>query len=423
MNELDSEVMRGILNNRGLVAVDDEMNADIVIFNTCAVRDLAERKALGKLGHLIHRRSHRPIIGITGCMANAKKESLFSKLPHVDFILGTNNIHQLNIVLDLALNHERSIYVDAKFSEELPYEIASRKDSIKASVSIIRGCNKHCTYCVVPYTRGPEVSRDPQSILEECKMLIQKGYKEIMLLGQNVNSYGKDRPDFATMFPDLLQRIDALPGIGRVRFMTSHPVDISYELMQAIRDLPSVCEFVHFPVQSGSNRILQKMNRKYTLEQYLEKVSQLKSLVPHVALGTDIIVGFPTETQEDFEMTCETLKMVRFSVAFMFAYSSRKQAPASRWVDDVPKNIKEERLQTILKLQESLNTQYMQTQLGSTVEVLAEDISSKDGTMLKGKTRTWQQVVFPGNISQLGSCFNVKITSIANHTFIGEIVS
>lgn len=423
MNELDSEVMRGILHQRGLTCVDDEMHADIVIFNTCAVRDLAERKALGKLGQIIRRRSHKPIIGITGCMANAKKEHLFSKLPHVDFVLGTNNIHQLNTVLDLAIKGERPIKTDPKFSQELPYELARRNDPIKAFVSIIRGCNKHCTYCVVPYTRGPEVSRHPDSIVEECQRLIQQGYKEITLLGQNVNSYGKDCPEWKIFFPDLLYKLHSLAGEKWIRFMTSHPVDISQDLMEAIRDLSSVCEFVHFPLQAGADRILKKMNRGYTLQQYTEKVELLRSIVPNVALGTDIIVGFPTETHDEFLATCEAMKKLRFAVSFMFAYSPRKQAPSSKWADDVPKEIKEERLRTILKLQESICLEDMRSQLGTTVEVLAEDASSKRNDMLKGKTRRWQQVVFPGSSSQLGRLLTVRLTGLINHTFIGELVS
>ena len=265
-------------------------------------------------------------------MANAKKDSLFQKLPHIDFVLGTNNIHELNHVLDEVLaTGKQMIRTDDHFTYELDYLNAKREDKVKAYVSIIRGCDKFCTYCVVPYTRGSEVSRAPASIVEECRQLVHQGYKEITLLGQNVNSYGKDQPEWKCLFHDLLYQIDQIPGLESVRFMTSHPVDITRELMEAIRDLKSSCEFVHFPLQAGANRILKKMHRIYTVEQYLEKVQMLREIVPNVALGTDIIVGFPTETEEEFQETYRLLKEIEYSVAFLFAYSPRKGTPAMRW--------------------------------------------------------------------------------------------
>ena len=263
MNELDSDVMTGILEGRGLTKSYDENDADLLIFNTCSIRDLAERKVMGKVGLLSRRDKSSAIIGVTGCMANAKKESLFQKLPHIDFVLGTNNIHNLNQVLDDVLTSgKQAIRTDDQFTFELDYLAAKREDKVKAYVSIIRGCDKFCTYCVVPYTRGPEVSRTPKDILEECKLLADKGYKEITLLGQNVNSYGKDQPDWNFLFHDLLYEIDKIPAIERVRFMTSHPVDITIELMKAVRDLRTLCEFVHFPIQAGSSRVLKKMHRQ-----------------------------------------------------------------------------------------------------------------------------------------------------------------
>ena len=422
MNELDSEVMRGTLIKRGLIATDDETSADIIIFNTCSVRDLAERKVLGKLGQIVRSRNPRPLIGVSGCMASSKKEKLLEKLPCIDFVLGTNNIHCLNAVLDEVLETEnRVIRVDKKFEHELDYSIANRQDRLKACVSIIRGCNKHCTYCIVPYTRGPEVSRHPQSIVDECSQLVQAGYKEITLLGQNVNSYGKDQPEWNTLFPDLLQKLNDIPGMGRIRFLTSHPVDISPLLMTAIRDLPTVCEFVHFPLQAGSNRVLKKMHRIYTKEEYFEKVAQLKDCVPNVALGTDIIVGFPTETEEDFEETLSCMKSIQFSTAFMFAYSARKGTPSYRWADDVQSEIKAQRLQRLIDVQNSIQGDQMHDLLGQTVEVLVEDVSSKDETMLKGTTRTWKNVVFPGDRSLIGTLQNIKIDTYSHQTCIGKI--
>jgi tRNA-2-methylthio-N6-dimethylallyladenosine synthase len=420
MNELDSEVMAGMLERRGLIQVQDELLADLLLFNTCSVRDLAERKVLGKIGKLHKSRKDRPIIGITGCMASSKKEMLLKKLPFLDFVLGTNNIHLLSEALDLVLQEKRVMLADDTFTHELAYDGAKRKDPLRASVSIIRGCNKHCTYCIVPYTRGKEVSRHPDDIIDECKRLIDCGYKEITLLGQNVNSYGKDKPEWNMHFHDLLGRIDALHSVPRIRFLTSHPVDITEDLMKAMRDLSSICEYVHFPLQAGTNRVLKKMNRGYTKEQYREKVSLLRQYVPDVALGTDIITGFPTETESEFLETREALKEFGFSAAFLFAYSARNGTPASRWIDDIPQAEKDARLQVLLETQETIVTQEAQKLIGSVVEVLVEETSSKDFATVKGRTRTWKPVVFPGNASMCGTLQNVKLVGISHQTFLGE---
>jgi len=423
MNELDTEIMVGSLENRGLSRVDDENAADLLLFNTCSIRDLAERKVMGKLGKLGRDLQHQPIIGVTGCMANAKKETLFQKIPHIDFVLGTNNIHDLNNILDEVLvNGTKACRTDDHFNYELDYLSAKRDDKVMAYVSIIRGCDKYCTYCVVPYTRGTEVSRHPDSILEECKKLAENGYKEITLLGQNVNSYGKDQPSWGVLFHDLLYKIDKIPGIERVRFMTSHPVDITYDLMLAIRDLRTLCEFVHFPMQSGSNRILKKMHRIYTVEEYLEKVTMLRSLVPHVALGTDIIVGFPTETEEEFMETYNLLKQLEFAVGFLFSYSPRKGTPAMRWKDDIPEEVKQERLHRLIDLQEEINARHRQSMLGKEVEVLVEKHNFKDDSLLKGRTRCWKSVLFPGSSNLIGSLQRVKIHSYSHQTLLGDLV-
>ena len=421
MNELDTEIMVGQLEQRGLTRIEDENTADLLIFNTCSVRDLAERKVMGKLGKLGRSLQHQPLIGVTGCMANAKKDTLFHKLPHIDFVLGTNNIHDLNNVLDEVLATGLPTFkTDDQFEHELDYLVAKREDKVKAHVSIIRGCDKYCTYCVVPYTRGPEVSRHPDSILEECRELASQGYKEITLLGQNVNSYGKDKPEWSCLFHDLLYQIDKIPGLERVRFMTSHPVDITKELMEAIRDLKSLCEFVHFPLQAGSNRILKKMHRIYTVEQYLEKVHMLREIVPHVALGTDIIVGFPTETEEEFLETYRWLKELEYSVAFLFAYSPRKGTPAMRWPDDIPEEVKQDRLQRLITLQDEIYAKHRQSMLDTEVEILVERRNFKDDTLLKGRTRCWKNVLFRGDDSLIGTLQKIKIHSYSHQTLMGE---
>lgn len=423
MNELDSEIMIGQLEGRGMKRTEDENAADLLIFNTCSIRDLAERKAMGKIGKLGRSQQKSALIGVTGCMANAKKDSLFQKLPHIDFILGTNNIHDLNNVLDEVVSTgKQAIKTDDNFTQELDYIGAKRDSNVIANVSIIRGCDKYCTYCVVPYTRGPEVSRHPDSIIEECRQLVDRGYKEVMLLGQNVNSYGNDKQEWGSLFHDLLYKIDKIPGMERVRFMTSHPVDITRELMEAIRDLKSVCEFVHFPLQAGSNRILKKMHRIYTAEQYLEKVQMLREIVPNVSLGTDIIVGFPTETEEDFMQTYKIFKETDYSVGFIYTYSPRKGTPAMRWQDDIPEDVKNDRLQRLLQVQEESSTRHRQSILGTEVEVLVERRNFKDSALLKGRTRCWKNVLFSGPENMIGTLQRVKVHSYSHQTLIGDVI-
>jgi tRNA-2-methylthio-N6-dimethylallyladenosine synthase len=420
MNELDSEIMIGLLEKRGVKKIDNEDVADLLIFNTCSIRDLAERKVMGKIGKMGYKKK-RALIGVTGCMAMAKKETLFKKLPHIDFILGTNNIHEINLVLDELLKTGHSqIRTDEKFEENIDYLVTKRDDPYKAFVSIIRGCDKFCTYCVVPYTRGKEVSRPPQSIIEECKHLADQGYKEITLLGQNVNSYGKDEPDWNYRFHDLLYELDKIPNLARIRFMTSHPVDITIELMQAVRDLPSLCEFVHFPMQAGSNRILKKMHRIYTIEQYLEKVETFRSIVPNISLGTDIIVGFPTETEEDFEQTYNHFKQIKYHTAFIFTYSARKGTPAFRWKDDIPQEIKDDRLQRLLSLQNEIVTEEMKRLMGVELEILVEKKKIKDSS-LKGRTRCWKKVAFSGEENLAGTLQKVRIHGYSHQTLLGEL--
>ena len=421
MNELETQVMAGQLERRGMQPVDNEEDADLLLFNTCSIRDLAERKVMGKLGQL-GRGKKKHLIGVTGCMAMAKKESLFRKFPHLDFIIGTNNISDLNTVLDEVLYTGRQVYkTEDKYEDNLDYLVAKRDHDVKAYVSIIRGCDKYCTYCVVPYTRGGEVSRSPESILEECQKLVDNGIQEITLLGQNVNSYGKDQPGWSCLFHDLLYKIDKIPNAPRVRFLTSHPVDITEELMYAVRDLPSLCEFVHFPIQAGSSRILRKMHRIYTKDEYFEKVKKLKNIVPNVSLGTDIIVGFPTETEDEFQETYEAIKDIRYSVGFFYAYSPRKGTPAIRWKDDIPEEVKQDRLKRLLDLQHKIGGEIRANMLGNTYEVLVER-KNKDGKMLKGRTRCWKKVIFEGPDHLIGTLQQIKVHSCSFETLVGDLV-
>jgi len=423
MNELDSEVMAGILKKRGMEQTDSEEEADLLLFNTCWIRELAARKVMGKVGHYKKGPLAKKIIGMAGCMANARKGDLFQKLPHLDFVLGTNNIHDLNVVLDEVVSGERQVIrTDPKFHEELEYADAERSDSIKTHVSIIRGCDKFCTYCCVPQTRGREVSRDPHSIVEEVKKLGAQGFKEVCLLGQNVNSYGKDQPEWNCLFHDLLYKLDNIPGIERIRFMTSHPVDITRDLMEAIRDLPTACEFVHFPLQAGSSRVLKKMHRIYTKEEYFEKVAQLKETVPNVTLGTDMIVGFPTETEEEFLETFDAMREIKYSTAFLFAYSRRRGTPAYKWIDNVTEEEKQDRLQRLLRLHDSIILKQHHDLIGQEMEVLV-DRMSKDYAFARGRTRCWRKVIFPGDETLIGTLQKVRIQSITHQTLVGERVS
>jgi tRNA-2-methylthio-N6-dimethylallyladenosine synthase len=419
MNELESEVMVGQLKRRGLKRVLDEAAADLLLYNTCSIRDLAERKVMGKLGQLGRSKMRNKLIGVTGCMAMAKKETLFKKLPHVDFVIGTNNLSELNNVLDDVIDSgQQQIRTEGEY-DALDYTIAEREHKIKGYVSIIRGCDKYCTYCVVPYTRGQEVSRPHEEIEREVRDMVQKGYKEVTLLGQNVNSYGKDRPETGVLFHDLLYKLDKIEGLERVRFLTSHPIDISIELMEAVRDLRTVCEFVHFPLQAGSNRILKKMHRIYTKEQYLEKVALLRSIAPNAKLGTDIIVGFCSETDAEFEETYQLFDEISFSVAFIFAYSPRKGTPAMRWADDVPEEVKQERLHRLLNLYEKKAAEERMGLIGTQMEVLVEGVN-KNG-QLKGTTRCWKNVVLDGDESLIGSLQKVDIHGFNHSTLTGPI--
>ncbi len=422
MNELDTSVMAGTLQKRGLTRTDEEESADLIIYNTCSVRDLAERKVMGKLGILGKTSQRNAVIGVTGCMANAKKETLFRKLPHVDFVLGTNNLHDLNAVLDTVTTTSKPVaFTDNLFTHELDYLGAARREGPIAYVSIIRGCDKFCTYCVVPYTRGKEVSRSPDDILQECRQLADNGIKELLLLGQNVNSYGKDRPEWQCLFSELLYRIDKIPGIERVRFLTSHPVDITRSLMEAVRDLPSLCESVHFPFQAGSNRILKKMHRIYTIEEYVEKVAALQEIVPGVTLGTDVIVGFPTETDAEFQETVDLMEKIKFATAYLYTYSPRKGTPAMRWADDVPQHVKDERLQVLQTLHQENVSRQLQEMVGTTVEVLVARRNQKDDAYLKGQTRCGRSVIFPGDDAMVGTLQQVRLHSYSHATLLGRV--
>ncbi|MFA5250250.1 MAG: tRNA (N6-isopentenyl adenosine(37)-C2)-methylthiotransferase MiaB [Parachlamydiales bacterium] len=415
MNELDSEYMRGQLLKRGLTETADEEKADLVIFNTCSIRDLAERKVLGKIG-LMLRKQKRPFLGVAGCMPMLKKEKLLKKFPEIDFLLGPGQLEELDQIIDgLIAKKAPLIHLENPKNFFSDYKSIKRSSKIKAYVPIMQGCNNFCTYCVVPYSRGREISRPLNDILEECRYLKDSGYQEITLLGQNVNSYQSEKKTFA----DLLYSLDKL-NFPRIRFLTSHPKDLSLDLIEALRDLKSLCEHLHLPLQAGSNRILKLMNRSYTAEAFLEKAELLKARVPSMTFGTDLIVGFPSETPEDFEKTLDVFKQVRFANAFIYAYSPRKGTKAYLLKDDVAQTDKARRLQQALKLFEQIQKEENPKYLQKTVEVLVER-TTKEAGFLKGKTRDLKKVIFPGPENLIGSLQKIKLEKFSYQTFIGSL--
>jgi tRNA-2-methylthio-N6-dimethylallyladenosine synthase len=426
MNENDSERLAGMLSEMGYTSTDSTDESDLIIYNTCCVRENAEFKVYGHLGSLKKLKQQKPemIIAVCGCMMQQKEvvEFIKKKHRHVDLIFGTHNLYKFPELLYSVFNSDKSIIdiwdSSGSIAEGMPIE---RKDGIKAWVTIMYGCNNFCSYCIVPYVRGRERSRDPEDIIDEAGMLGHQGYKEITLLGQNVNSYGKDI-EAGTSFPGLLRRLNELDGLERIRFMTSHPKDLSDELIEAVRDCRKVCEHIHLPIQSGSSRILNEMNRKYTSEYYLELVSKIRSQVPGISLTTDIIVGFPGESEEDFEQTLQIMEKARFDFAYTFLYSKRTGTPASKIPEQVDEVIKKQRFERLLNLQNRISREINQELLGSTVEVLVEGLSRNSMKTYTGRTKTNKIVNFEGNRELTGRLVNVSIEKIQTWSLEGKII-
>ncbi|WP_130807078.1 tRNA (N6-isopentenyl adenosine(37)-C2)-methylthiotransferase MiaB [Senegalia massiliensis] len=426
MNEHDSEKIEGILESLGYISTSDKEEADLIIYNTCLVRENAELKVYGNLGELkrIKRENPNLIIGVCGCMMQKKgvRKVIKEKYSHVDIIFGTHNIHKLPELIedhDQKMNMLVDVWNDSKeIIEDLP---TKRKYDFKAFINIMYGCNNFCTYCIVPYTRGREKSREPKDILKEAKRLSEEGYKEITLLGQNVNSYGKNLEEKVS-FAELLYMLNDVEGIERIRFMTSHPKDLSEELIDAMTKCDKVCNHLHLPFQSGSDRILKKMNRKYTKKQYLTLVDKIRKAIPDIALTTDIIVGFPGETEEDFEDTIEVVKHSKFDSAFTFLYSIREGTPAAKDKDQIPDDIKHTRFNRLLEVLKEISLERNQNLIGKEVKVLVEEISKNDSTKLSGRTDTNKLIHFEGNESLIGSVVNVKVNTAKTWTLEGEII-
>lgn len=426
MSESDGEKISGMLLEMGYIQTDSEDVADVVVFNTCCVRENAENKVFGRLGILkkLKEKNKDLIIAFGGCMAQEPHmvEKIKKSYRNVDIIFGTHNIHRFPELMYHSITGEKLVdeiwEIDGLVAEGLP---VARKDGLKAWVSIMYGCNNFCTYCIVPYVRGRERSRDWKDIIGEIEGLADDGYREITLLGQNVNSYGLDIEN-GVNFPELLRKVNQVKGIERIRFMTSHPKDFSDELIDVVAECEKVCEHIHLPFQSGSTAILDKMNRRYTKEDYLRLVQKIKSKVPRVSLSTDIIVGFPGETEEDFEETLNVIKEVKFDLAYTFIYSKRVGTPAAQMETQVDEGVKKRRfdrlLDTIYKIMDENGEAYV----GNVEEVLVEGVSKTDADVLTGRTRTNRIVNFTGDQSLIGNLVIVEIVSQHRWYLLGRVL-
>ncbi|MEL7646825.1 MAG: tRNA (N6-isopentenyl adenosine(37)-C2)-methylthiotransferase MiaB [Sedimentibacter sp.] len=427
MNEHDSEKISGMLTSIGYEETDDEKDAELVIFNTCLIRENAELKFFGKLGEVKGLKRNKPdmMVAVCGCMMQKDeiREKLLKKFSFVDIVFGTNTIHELpGLIYNVEFKNRKSI--DIVENTELIYENMpkQRKFKYKALVNITYGCNNFCTYCVVPYVRGREKSREPEEIINEVKSLAQDGCREVTLLGQNVNSYGSNL-EIGFTFAQLLREIDKIEGLERIRFMTSHPKDLTDDLISAIKDCSKVCNHIHLPVQAGSNEVLRKMNRKYTREHYLDLIEKLKKEIPDIAITTDIIVGFPGETEEDFLETVDVVRKVQYDSAFTFLYSMREGTKAALMVDQIPDEVKHERFDRLLEVLYPIVLERNSQCIGKTYPVLVESTSKTSENFLTGRTEHFRLVHFKGSEDLIGSTVNVKITNVKTFHMEGEIIN
>lgn len=424
MNARDSEKLVGILERIGYVETDTE-DADFVIYNTCTVRENANNKVYGRLGILQNYKKKNPhmLIGLCGCMMQETVvvEKLKESYRFVDLIFGTHNIYKFAELIVTAMESDSmtiDIWKDTdQIVEDLPVE---RKYSFKSGVNIMFGCNNFCSYCIVPYVRGRERSRDPEAILSEIRQLVADGVVEVMLLGQNVNSYGKNLENPIT-FAQLLEKIEQIEGLERIRFMTSHPKDLSDELIEVMGRSKKICKHLHLPVQSGSSRILKKMNRHYTKEQYLELVEKIRKNVPDVSLTTDIIVGFPGETEEDFEETMDIVRKVRYDSVFTFIYSKRTGTPAAVMEDQVPEDVVKNRFDRLLKEVHTIAAEVCAVHEGTIQTALIESVSEHDPSMVTGRLSNNLLVHIKGDKGMIGRLADVRLTECKGFYYLGEL--
>ena len=424
MNARDSEKLRGILNQIGYEEAEED-EADFVIYNTCTVRENANTRVYGRLGQLKPRKKQQPhmMIGLCGCMMQEPEviAKLKKSYSFVDIIFGTHNIYKFAELICERYEAGKmvvDIWEDTdKIVEDLPNE---RKYAFKSGINIMFGCNNFCSYCIVPYVRGRERSRKPEAIIREIERLVKDGVSEVMLLGQNVNSYGKTLDEPIT-FAELLRRIEKIEGLKRIRFMTSHPKDLSDELIEVMASSEKICKHLHLPVQSGSTRILKKMNRRYTKESYLELAEKIKKAVPDISLTTDIIVGFPGETEEDFQETLDVVRKVRYDSAFTFIYSKRTGTPAAAMEDQIPADVVKDRFDRLLSEVQSIASEVCAVHEGKDVEVLVESVSDHDASMVTGRMSNNLLVHFKGTKEMIGTYVTVHLTECKGFYYLGEL--
>ena len=436
MNVHESEKIAGILEDMGYSDCPEDGNPDVIVFNTCCIRDTAERRALGNIGVTKAEKKRNPnlILAVVGCMPqqDGVADSLKERYPYVDIVLGTRNIAELKDEIQKVIASRNRIKKrsDKKyrcFDTEQPtnyLEIDEKTPQTRTSypnawINIIYGCNNFCTYCIVPYVRGREVSRDMNSVLDEVKKCVDEGYKEITLLGQNVNSYGNDVDDPNVNFANLLREIDKIEGKFRVRFMTSHPKDLNDDIIDAMANSSKICNNLHLPIQAGSDKVLADMNRRYDSAKYLQTIEKLRKAMPDIGITTDIMVGFPTETEDDFQKTLEIVEKVRYSNAFTFIYSPRKGTPAAK-MEQIPYAVKQERISRLIKLQNKITKEISDTYVGGVFEVLCEDIAPKYEGMVCGRTESGRLVTFEGTSEDIGKFFNVKISQSKSASLFGH---
>ena len=424
MNIADAERMEGQLQAAGYARTEETADADIILINTCCVRETAEDKVYGKIGEIKKVKEKNPnlIFGIAGCMAQKEGDNLIHRAPHIDFVLGTGKVQELaRIIGEIQAEHSTVVDValsDSEIAENLP---VARGGKFSAWVPIMYGCNNYCTYCIVPYVRGRERSRAPEEVVAEVRRAVAEGCREVTLLGQNVNSYGKDHK--AADFADLLRMVDEVEGIRRVRFMTSHPKDISDKLIDTIKSGTHICEHIHLPVQYGSSRILKAMNRGYTVEKYRERALRVREALPDASLTTDLIVGFPGETEEDFAEMLAFLREMRYDSAYTFLYSKRSGTPAATMESQVPDDVKHARLSLLMEEQNTISREINDRLLGTQFEVMVEGASKNDPAVWSGRTRTNKIVLFPHGAEQEGDFVQVRITQPQTWVLKGEVVT
>ncbi|MFN2566938.1 MAG: tRNA (N6-isopentenyl adenosine(37)-C2)-methylthiotransferase MiaB [Gemmatimonadaceae bacterium] len=420
MNVSDSELMLGKLAAHGYQSVERPDGADLILVNTCAIRDHAEQRVIGRIGELKRHMKPDTVLGVTGCMAQRLGPQLLEKAKHVSLVIGPDGYRALPALVERARGGERALATSFDLEEHYEDFAARRYDRVKAWIPVQRGCDYRCTYCIVPYTRGPERSRKLADVVREVERVAAEGVTEVVLLGQTVNSYADGEHDFA----DLLRAVGAVDGIRRVRFTSPHPNDFSERVIEAIAEVPAVCEHVHLPMQSGSSRTLRRMLRRYDREQYFECVERLRRAVPGVALTTDVIVGFPGETEEDFEETLSAVREIGFADAFTFIFSPRDGTPATRLPAElaVPDDVAAERLRRLVALVRAIARERNLRLLGTRDEVLVEKLAKRGADLLQTRTRDFRTILVPGDESMIGKYLTVEITGTTGSTFTGHPV-